>query len=110
MTWPPGFEGKPHDHRTWGVIGVLEGELAITGYDTDDGLRLRERDTARLAPGQTGFVLPPHDDHHRVCNPGPEMAISLHTYGTEITTCRIFEGEDESFEVRAPAYDSVPSE
>jgi predicted metal-dependent enzyme (double-stranded beta helix superfamily) len=90
MIWPPHSGSAAHDHGTWGVVAVTEGEVDVTNFEReDDGrdpsrARLRAACTLRAAPGAVASVLPPHEDFHSVYNPSDSRtAVTIHTYGCE---------------------------
>lgn len=90
MVWPAGRGGPPHDHGTWGVVAVAEGEVEVTNFEREDDGRdperavLRPLGTIRGKPGAVAWVLPPHEDFHCVLNPSQEQAaLTIHTYGCE---------------------------
>jgi predicted metal-dependent enzyme (double-stranded beta helix superfamily) len=89
FVWPGGATTPVHDHDTWGVIGVYQGRERETRYRVVEGsiaarrVRLVETATATMHPGEVGQVVPP-DDLHCVRNDGPEVAVSVHVYGTNI--------------------------
>ena len=92
MVWPAGFEGEIHDHGTWGVVGVLEGELEVVDYHTPTGPGpLSERGRGRACAGDVATVVPPGRDLHRMSNPTAGTAISIHVYGTEIKACHAYD-------------------
>ncbi len=98
MVWPPSTGGQPHDHGTWGVVAVAEGTVRIENYYRDDDgsdpahASLVAACTIDGTPGDTGYVLPPHEDVHAISNPSADrMAISIHTYGCDIRDCRMFD-------------------
>lgn len=100
MVWPPGHSGPPHDHGTWGVVAVTEGEIAIDNYVRDDDGSNPEHATlihaSRIAgpAGTVGYVLPPHEDVHRIGNASAsETSVSIHTYGMDIKRCNVFDLE-----------------
>lgn len=100
MVWPPGVRGEPHDHGTWGVVAVLEGAVRIENFSReDDGSDPRRADLLEVcsldgAPGDTGYVLPPHEDIHAVSNAlADRTSISIHTYGRDIRDCNLFDRE-----------------
>lgn len=115
MVWPQGICGLPHDHGTWGVVVVAEGDVEITDYRLDrlepssDRVRLRERSRVIGQCGATAFVLPPDDEVHRVRNVTPTgPAVSIHTYGKDITNCRTFDLRTGRVTWTDVKYDSVP--
>lgn len=115
MVWPPHADSRPHDHRTWGVVGVLQGDLHVTGYEReDDGSvpgRARLRPTGELTapPGAVAHVLPPHDEFHRLANPSDGTTITVHTYGRPIEACTVFDLETGTCEEVHPSYTSTPA-
>lgn len=110
LVWLAGQETPVHDHVAWCVPGVYRGREEETRYRLVGARRAQvavgERDleghredraagTGREGPyleeagtvvNGTGTVvsLTPPGDIHRVRNPGPEKAISLHVYGADI--------------------------
>lgn len=119
MVWPGGIGGHPHDHQTWGVVAIAEGEIEVIDYaeralDTKgDRVHLTQRSRIVGGPGATAFVLPPDDDLHRVTNAhATKPALSIHTYGRHIDRCRVFELDPRTNEARVswavPEYHSVP--
>lgn len=98
LVWLPGQETPIHDHVTWCVPAVHEGREAEVHYDgvSDgeaavadrgrDGRRvdyLVEKSRSENRPGDVTALTPP-GDIHRVWNPGPQKAISIHVYGADI--------------------------
>lgn len=115
MVWPAGICGLPHDHGTWGVVVVAEGDVEITDYTADrldpssDRVRLRERSRVIGQRGATAYVLPPNDEIHRVRNVTPNgIAVSIHTYGRDITSCRTFDLATGAATWTDVGYDSLP--
>ena len=97
LLWEPGACTPIHDHDTWCVFGLLEGNLEITNYGVlDDGaagpLHLREVGREHLRTGLIGDNREPNTEVHRVRNTGLERAISLHVYGDDLTKRTLFNG------------------
>ena len=97
LLWEPGAVTPLHDHDTWCIFGVLEGELEVTNYHVvaDEGERpllVRECGRETLAAGLMGDNGPEDTEVHRVRNTGTERAISLHVYGSDLTKRKPFEG------------------
>lgn len=97
LLWEPGAITPIHDHDTWCVFGVLEGELEVTDYahigDLDDEtLNVRETRRDSLGAGTMGDNGDPAGEIHRVRNTGLARAISLHVYGSDLTKRAPFEG------------------
>lgn len=85
LVWAAGGTTPPHDHVTWGVVGVHRGVEVETRYAlSPDGDRLVEHSVARsTAGGVDGFVPP--GDIHVVAAQGDDVTVSLHVYGTDVT-------------------------
>lgn len=85
MVWLPGQQTMIHDHVTWCVTGVLQGNEYEEIFALADGarsLRLAARNTN--LPGTVSGFAPP-GDIHRVRNTGDTVAISMHVYGADIS-------------------------
>ena len=83
LVWRPGQATPIHDHVTWCVSGVIQGTEHEQRYTLRDGW-LEQAGTAVSVTGDVAGLAPP-DDIHRVRNAGPQTAISLHIYGTDIS-------------------------
>jgi predicted metal-dependent enzyme (double-stranded beta helix superfamily) len=88
--WLPGQTTPIHDHLTWAVVGVYEGEEKESIYKrTDDGSdpakaklelvseRVNEKGHVTTL-GKTGI--------HRISNTTNTPSLSIHMYGTDIGT------------------------
>ncbi len=87
LVWYPGQRTPIHDHVSWCVVGVYEGEESQTFYRLagDEGdvcLVETGRETAR--PGSCTSLIPPAENIHCVANAGSGRAISIHVYGADI--------------------------
>jgi predicted metal-dependent enzyme (double-stranded beta helix superfamily) len=79
----PGFTSPPHDHRTWAVIGVYDGQEDNTFYRLIDGSRRIEQVGGRnLRPGEV--LTLDIDAIHKIANPSVSKLIALHVYGKNI--------------------------
>jgi predicted metal-dependent enzyme (double-stranded beta helix superfamily) len=90
FVWGPG-QGTPiHDHRVWGLIGVLRGAEQAERYDRlPDGSLRGEGPGPVLRPGAVEAVSPQIGDIHRVWNADPDrVSISIHVYGANIGAVR----------------------
>jgi predicted metal-dependent enzyme (double-stranded beta helix superfamily) len=84
LVWRPGQATPIHDHVTWCDFGELQGS------EREDRFTLRSDgwlEAAGTSVSQVGDVtgLVPPGDIHRVRNDGPQTAISLHIYGTDVS-------------------------
>lgn len=94
LVWLPGQETPVHDHVSWCVPGVFRGREEETRYRLVGAARKDAAGSAGdawLEVSGTGInlagdvvALTPPGDIHRVRNPGPEKAISVHVYGADI--------------------------
>ncbi|MEU8827320.1 cysteine dioxygenase family protein [Streptomyces sp. NPDC048636] len=86
LVWLPGQRTSIHDHVSWCVTGVHEGEEHERRYRlVPDGLSSRlvaEKDVVNPQGSVCGFAPP--GDIHRVWNACEGTAISIHVYGADI--------------------------
>ncbi len=94
-------QGTPlHDHAgVWCVECVYRGRIRVTSYrvdgDPETGPVGFEQDSTILAGvGEAGALIPPYE-YHRIENPDPDPAVTLHVYGGEMTWCHIFEPDGQ---------------
>jgi len=87
LVWLPGQETPIHDHVSWCVVGVHEGQEYETHYQVETNDKgeswLIEDGQSVNPPGSTAALTPP-GDIHKVVNNGQDLAISLHIYGADI--------------------------
>lgn len=90
FVWGPGQATPVHDHRTWGLIGMLRGAETAQGFArSPDGRLLPEGAPVRLEPGQVEAVSPQVGDIHQVSNVyADRTSISIHVYGGNIGAVR----------------------
>ncbi|MDE1164630.1 MAG: cysteine dioxygenase [Pseudomonas sp.] len=86
FVWGPGQQTPIHDHRVWGLIGMLRGAEYSQGFARHpDGSILPEGKRVRLSPGQVEAVSPRIGDIHQVSNAfSDQVSISIHVYGANI--------------------------
>ncbi len=85
FVWGPG-QGTPiHDHRVWGLVGVLRGREQSERYHRRaDGTLAGEGPGQVLCPGAVEAVSPRIGDIHRVWNAADTPSVSIHVYGGNI--------------------------
>ena len=86
FVWGPGQSTPIHDHRVWGLIGMLRGAEYSQGFArTDSGALIPAGEAVHLAPGQVEAVSPRIGDIHQVSNAhDDQVSISIHVYGANI--------------------------
>jgi predicted metal-dependent enzyme (double-stranded beta helix superfamily) len=102
LVWQPG-QGTPiHDHRCWGLMGMVQNQLEIVNYERlDDGSRpghaeLRETDGIDACAGATAYILPPYQEIHKIGNTTDQTSISIHIYGRDIDEVSVFDLEQRT--------------
>ena len=86
--WLPDRGTPPHNHKTWAVVSVVEGEEYETHWQrNDDGSQagyaeLEQTGAEVMNLGDTSVCMP--EDIHGVWNRGATPSVSLHTYGRHI--------------------------
>ena len=86
LVWLPGQATPIHDHVSWCVVGVHQGEEHEVVYRLveDGGESWLEQTGATVNPLASVAALVPPGDIHHVANHGAGVAISLHVYGADI--------------------------
>lgn len=89
FVWGPGQVTPVHDHRVWGVLGVLRGAELGTEFAREADGSLRETGQERLDAGDVAAVSPSIGDIHAVANAyADRVSISIHAYGGNIGRIR----------------------
>jgi len=85
FVWGPGQQTPVHDHRVWGLIGMLRGAEVSQGFKAQTGALVADGAPVRLEPGEIDAVSPRVGDIHRVSNAFDDrVSISIHVYGANI--------------------------
>jgi predicted metal-dependent enzyme (double-stranded beta helix superfamily) len=90
FVWGPGQQTPVHDHRVWGLVGVLRGAEYNQAYVRNGlGQLLPEGSRQLLSRGTVSAVSPSLGDLHRVENAERDrVSISIHVYGANIGAVR----------------------
>ncbi len=95
MTWAPGQCTPLHDHGgLWCVEGVVDGAMQVTQFDmtreAEGSYSFVERGHIRAGVGTAGSLIPPSDYHVLGNALSDRPSITLHIYGGDLSTCRVF--------------------
>ena len=90
VVWGPGDHIDPHDHCTWGMIGVLGNGITETRFrrlddrNRDDFAQLeKDRDTL-VKPGDISLLIPQVDEIHQMDNYSDRPTVEIHVYGDDL--------------------------
>lgn len=85
FVWGPGQKTPLHDHRIWGLIGMLRGKESETQFTRREDGSFEKGETDFLEPGEVAFLAPGVNDYHLVANAlADQTSISIHVYGANI--------------------------
>lgn len=85
FVWGPGQKTPLHDHRVWGLIGMLRGRESETQYERCADGHFHATETTFLSPGEVAELSPGVNDYHLVANALEDRtSISIHVYGANI--------------------------
>jgi predicted metal-dependent enzyme (double-stranded beta helix superfamily) len=86
FVWGPGQATPIHDHRVWGLVGVLRGAEIDQRYARRaDGSLVPGGAPTRLEAGDVATLTPATGDIHQVSNAHDDrVSISIHVYGADI--------------------------
>lgn len=90
VVWGPGDHVGPHDHKTWGMIGVMGNAIQETRFRrVDDGERddyvVLEKDRSTLVkPGDISLLVPDVDEIHQMDNFSDRPTVEIHVYGKDL--------------------------
>jgi predicted metal-dependent enzyme (double-stranded beta helix superfamily) len=90
VVWGPGEHTGPHDHLTWGMIGVLDNALTETRFRrVDDRMRagyaqLVQDRRSTFKPGEITLLVPETDEIHQMDNFTDRPTVEIHVYGKDL--------------------------
>ena len=90
VVWGAGEHMGPHDHRTWGMIGVMDNSLTETRFRrVDDRSRegyaqLEQDRQATFKPGEITLLIPDIDEIHQMDNSTDRPTVEIHVYGSDL--------------------------
>jgi len=115
VVWGPGDGAPPHNHETWGLIGVLENEIQETRFRRLDdratpGRAVVEvKEVLRNGAGAVSILIPPDDEIHEMKNVTDRNTVEIHVYGRDLVNLpRLrFDPEKQTIEpFSTPKYDN----
>ena len=90
VVWGPGDHASPHDHHTWGMIGVMSNTLSETRFRRLDDrsnpeFALLEKDRlGTFSPGEVSLLIPDVDEIHQMDNHTDKPTVEVHVYGKDL--------------------------
>lgn len=90
VVWGPGDHIGPHDHCTWGMIGVMDNGITETRFTRRDdrskeGYAVLEKDREALVrPGEVSLLVPDVDEIHQMDNHSDTPTVEIHVYGDDL--------------------------
>ena len=90
VVWGPGDHASPHDHGTWGMIGVMDNALTETRYRRVDdrateGYAQLEKDrVGQFQAGEITLLIPEVDEIHQMDNFTDRPTVEIHVYGDDL--------------------------
>lgn len=90
VVWGPGDFAMPHDHGTWGMIGVLGSVMTETRYrrlddrSQDDFAQLEQDRVTEVQPGEVTLLIPDVDEIHQMYNLSDRPTPEIHVYGLDL--------------------------
>jgi predicted metal-dependent enzyme (double-stranded beta helix superfamily) len=90
VVWGPGDHVGPHDHKTWGMIGVAGNAIQETRFrrvddrDREDYARLEKDRTTLVKPGDVSLLVPDVDEIHQMDNFSDRNTFEIHVYGNDL--------------------------
>lgn len=114
FVWGPGQSTPIHDHRIWGVIGMLRGTETSQSYQRNDcGQIVPHGQPTQLRPGDIAYLSPEDGDIHKVHNgDDTEPSISIHVYGANIGNMKRYAYDSDGGEklfISGYSNDAVPN-
>lgn len=90
VIWGPGAHAAPHDHHTWGMIGVMGNGIQETRFrrvddrDREGHARLVTDRTVSVTSGEVSLLIPDLDDIHQMDNITDRPTVEIHVYGADL--------------------------
>lgn len=91
VIWGPGDHARPHDHHTWGMIGVVGNGITETRFNrvddrtSTDYARLEKSRETLVKSGEVSLLIPDVDEIHQMDNLSDRPTVEIHVYGRDLT-------------------------
>ena len=106
VIWGPGSHIGPHDHHTWGMIGVLGNGIQETRFERVDDRRdaglakLIKSRTSLMKSGEVSLLIPEIDEIHQLDNFSDRPTVEIHVYGTDLVGLERCQYNQETGEIK----------
>lgn len=84
IVWAPGEVAEPHNHETWGAIGLVSNRIEERRYELQPSDLIRPVDHHELAHGAVSLLIP-DEDIHSMHNLTKTDTVEIHVYGKDLT-------------------------
>ncbi len=90
VVWGPGDHASPHNHGTWGMIGVMGNHLTETrfrrvdDYSVEGYARLEQDRSVEFTSGEITLLIPEVDEIHQMDNFTDRPTVEIHVYGNDL--------------------------
>ena len=90
VVWGPGDHAAPHDHHTWGMIGVMNKSLTETRFQRLDDrsnpeyAHLEKDRVGTFTLGEISLLVPEVDEIHQMDNHTDKPTVEIHVYGNDL--------------------------
>lgn len=106
VIWGPGSHIGPHDHHTWGMIGVLGNGIQETRFRRMDDRRSETQATlvkdrsGLMKGGEISLLVPDIDEIHQLDNFSDRPTVEIHVYGTDLVGLERCQYNEETGEIK----------
>ena len=90
VVWGPGDHASPHNHGTWGMIGVMGNHLTETrfrrvdDYSVEGYAKLEQDRSVEFTAGEITLLIPEVDEIHQMDNFTDRPTVEIHVYGNDL--------------------------
>lgn len=90
VVWGAGSHIDPHDHHTWGMIGVLRNGIQETRFErvddrsSNEWAKLLKQRSYLMRTGEVSLLVPDVDEIHQLDNFSDRPTVEIHVYGDEL--------------------------